>query len=147
MGGGGGGGALAVGPNIEAWSAAWPRRSHNCMCGWSAPLQSFKSLRNPAHPREVRLRGSGSEEHFAPLSSPILSYLSIIYYIFIIDSYYLPYLNTWHSLSARWHFRGPKKLSNSRARHPPTSSRNGFDCTHPKHYARGYINHRCKNSY
>ncbi len=43
-------------------------------------------------------------------------------------------------LSARCHFTGPKKLSNSSAQPRPTSLR---ICTHPKPYALGCINHRC----
>jgi hypothetical protein len=39
---------------------------------------------------------------------------------------------------------GPKKVSISRARLPPTCPRNGC-CPHQKHYARGRINHRCIN--
>ncbi len=51
--------------------------------------------------------------------------------------------------NTKWysHFTGPKKLGNSRKKPPPTSPRNEYAvCTHPKHYARGCINHRCINS-
>jgi hypothetical protein len=40
---------------------------------------------------------------------------------------------------------GPKKVEISRAQPLPTSPRNGC-CPHQKQYARGRINHRCKNS-
>jgi hypothetical protein len=49
-------------------------------------------------------------------------------------------------LSARCHFTGPKKLSNSRAQPPPTCPYNGY-ARIQKNYARGCINHRRINSY
>ncbi len=46
-------------------------------------------------------------------------------------------------LSARCHFTGPKKLSNSGPNPLPLALVMDMQCTYPKHYAGGCINHRC----
>ncbi len=43
--------------------------------------------------------------------------------------------------------QGPKHSRFPRPNPLPTCPRNGYACTHTKHYARGCINHRCMNSY
>ncbi len=49
-------------------------------------------------------------------------------------------------LTARCHFTGLKKLSNSRAQPPPTCPRNGAARIH-NHYAKRRINPRCKGDF
>jgi hypothetical protein len=87
--------------------------SHNYVGGHCQPHFSRSSLSEiPLTRVKVSLRGCRSEEHFDPLYSPILLYLFIIYYIFILDAYYLPYLIEYmaHAIGSMAFHRAQKTL-------------------------------------